>query len=241
MANMLQYYTAERATDSKRSCCGCIAVSFVKYILLYWNVQRFLFLLEELTYLFLLSSGEMLGIFDSITQLKLRVDMQLPVDEQWQHVSSSLSSSAVDEPVQQVSMAFSSSAVDIPPQQVPSILSNSAVDEPLQQVSPMLAFDEHMEQISSLLSSSSFNGPLQLVSSRLSSSVRSATSDGTSVESLASKNSWSSAESDVSLMDYERMAGVSVGGFALDESWDVVDDEEIIEAPIIVKSSPMLL
>ncbi|RCV17846.1 hypothetical protein SETIT_3G252600v2 [Setaria italica] len=194
--------------------------------------------------------GEMLGIFESITQLKPRVDMQLPVDEQWQHVSSILSSTAVDETVQQVPVVLSSSAVDKPLQQPPSILSSSAVDEPLRQVSPISVFDEQLHQVSSILSSSvssilsssAYDKPLQLVSSRLSSSVRSARSDGSFVASLASKSSWSSAEeSNVSLMDDERTAGVSVGDFALDDSWDVVDDVETIEAPIRVKSTPMLL
>ncbi|OEL15811.1 hypothetical protein BAE44_0023170, partial [Dichanthelium oligosanthes] len=170
--------------------------------------------------------GEMLGIFDSITQLKLRVDMQLPVDEQWQHVSSSLSSSTVDEPVQ-VPEVLSSSAVDKPLQQVPSILTSSAIDEPLQQVSLISAFDEQLHQYSSILSSSAFDEPLQLASSRLG-SVRSARSDGSLAESLASKSSWSSAaEPNVSLMDDERIADVSADDdFALDDSWDVVDDEE---------------
>jgi hypothetical protein len=175
----------------------------------------------------------MIGIFDCITQLKLRVDMQLPVGEQWQHVSWSLSSSAVDAPAQ-VPLVLSSSAVDEPQQQAPSILSSSAVNEPLQQVPPILAFDEDLDQVSSTLSSSSFNGngPLQLVSSRLSSSARSA-SDRSS-GSLASKSSWSSAAE-------SSACGVSGGDFALDDGWDVVDDEETMVTPVRVKSTPMLL
>ena len=85
----------------------------------------------------------MIGIFDCITQLKLRVDMQLPVDEQWQDVSSSLSSSTVDAPAQ-VPVVLSSSDVDEPLQHAPSILSSSAVNEPQQQVPPILAFDEDL-------------------------------------------------------------------------------------------------
>ncbi|CAN6351119.1 unnamed protein product [Urochloa humidicola] len=186
--------------------------------------------------------GEMLGIFHSITQLKQRVDMQLPVDEQWQHVSSSLSNCAIDEPVQQDLVVMSSSASDKPLQQAPSILSSSAVDEPLQQVSPISAFDEQQHQVSSILSSTGFDEPLQLVSSRLSSSVRSARSDETLAESLASKSCWSSAvESNLRLLDDERTADFSVGDFALDDSWDVVDDEETFESPIRVKSAPMPL
>ncbi|KAL6619287.1 hypothetical protein ACP70R_034426 [Stipagrostis hirtigluma subsp. patula] len=69
--------------------------------------------------------GEMLGIFDSITQLKLRVDMQLTVDEPLQQISPSLSASAVDEPLQQVSSSFSSLVVGEPLQHVPSNLSSS--------------------------------------------------------------------------------------------------------------------
>jgi hypothetical protein len=191
----------------------------------------------------------MLGIFESITQLKLRVDMQLPLDEQWQHVSSSLSSTAIDETAH-VPMVLSSSAVGKPLQQSPSILSSLAMDKPPQQVSPILAFDEQLHQVSPILSSSvspilsssAFDKPIQLFSSRLSSSVKSARSEGSLVESLASKSSWSSAEeSNVSLIDDDTTAGVSVGEFALDDSWDVVDDEETIEAPITVKSTPMLL
>ncbi|CAL5094777.1 unnamed protein product [Urochloa decumbens] len=186
--------------------------------------------------------GEMLGIFHNITQLKQRVDTQLPVDEQWQHVSSSLSNSAIDEPVQQDLVVLSSSAAVKPQQQSPLILSSSAVDEPRQQDSLISVFDEQQHQASSILSSSGFDEPLQLISSRLSSSLRSDRSDRSLAESLASKSCWSSAaESNVSLSDDERTAGVSVGDFALDDSWDVVDDEETFESPIRVKSASMLL
>ncbi|CAN6328370.1 unnamed protein product [Urochloa humidicola] len=185
--------------------------------------------------------GEMLGIFHSITQLKQKVDMQLPVDEQWQHVSSTVSNYAIDETIPQDSVVLSSSAADKALQQAPLFLSSSAVDEPLQQVSPILDFDEQQHQVSSILSSSDFVEPQLLVSSRLSSSVRSARSDGTLAEALTSKSSWSSAvESNVSLLDDERTAGVSVGDFALDDSWDVVDDEETFQSPIRVNSTPML-
>ena len=172
----------------------------------------------------------MIGIFDCITQLKLRVDMQLPVDEQWQHVSSSLSSSTVDAPAQ-VPLVLSSSDVDEPLQHAPSILSSSAVNEPQQQVPPMLAFDEDLDQVASMLSSSAFfngNGPLQPVSSRLSSSASSA-SDKSLAESIAPKTCASSAsELSTNLMDDELIAGVCGGHFALDDSWDVVDDEDTI-------------
>jgi len=187
--------------------------------------------------------GEMIGIFDCITQLKLRVDMQLPVDEQWQHVSSSLSSSTVDAPAQ-VPLVLSSSDVDEPLQHAPSILSSSAVNEPQQQVPPILAFDEDLDQVASMLSSSAFfngNGPLQPVSSRLSSSARSA-SDKSLAESFASKSGWPSpAVPSANLMDDKRIAGVCGGDFALDDSWDVVDDEETIMTPARAKSTPMLL
>jgi len=188
----------------------------------------------------------MIGIFDCITQLKLRVDMQLPVDEQWQHVSSSLSSSTVDapaqvplvlsssdvdEPLQHAPSILSSSAVDKPLQQAPSILSRSAVNEPQQQVPPILAFDEDLDQVASMLSSSTFFngiGPLQLDPSRLSSSASSA-SDKSLAESIAPKTCASSAsELSTNLMDDELIAGVCGGDFALDDSWDVVDDEDTI-------------
>ena len=185
----------------------------------------------------------MIGIFDCITQLKLRVDMQLPVDEQWQHVSSSLSSSTVDAPAQ-VPLVLSSSDVDEPLQHAPSILSSSAVNEPQQQVPPMLAFDEDLDQVASMLASSAFfngNGPLQPVSSRLSSSARSA-SDKSLAESFASKSGWPSpAVPSANLMDDKMIAGVCGGDFALDDSWDVVDDEETIMTPARAKSTPMLL
>jgi len=222
--------------------------------------------------------GEMIGIFDCITQLKLRVDMQLPVDKPLQQAPSILSSSAVDKPLQQAPLILSdkqlqqapsilsSSAVDKPLQQAPSILSRSAVNEPQQQVPPILAFDEDLDQVASMLSSSTFFngigplqldssrlsssassasdkslaesiapkssaysvGPLQLVSSRLSSSASSA-SDKSLAESIAPKTCASSAsELSTNLMDDELIAGVCGGDFALDDSWDVVDDEDTI-------------
>ncbi|KAG2619487.1 hypothetical protein PVAP13_3NG075300 [Panicum virgatum] len=222
--------------------------------------------------------GEMIGIFDCITQLKLRVDMQLPVDEPLQQAPLILSSSAVDKPLQQAPSILSdkqlqqapsilsSSAVDKPLQQAPSILSRSAVNEPQQQVPPILAFDEDLDQVASMLSSSTFFngigplqldssrlsssassasdkslaesiapkssaysvGPLQLVSSRLSSSASSA-SDKSLAESIAPKTCASSAsELSTNLMDDELIAGVCGGDFALDDSWDVVDDEDTI-------------
>ncbi|KAJ1262759.1 hypothetical protein BS78_09G134600 [Paspalum vaginatum] len=165
--------------------------------------------------------GEMLGIFDSITQLKLRVDIQLPIDEQWQHVSSSLSSSAVGHPA-------------------PFVLSSSSFDEPLQQV-PFIMSRSTIDEAPSSLTGSFFDIPLQQISSRLSSSVRTARPNSSLAESLGSKNRGSSsAEYNASLMDDERITDVSDGNFALDDSWDVVDEN--IEYPSsVLKSTPMLL
>ncbi|KAL6912120.1 hypothetical protein ACP4OV_000925 [Aristida adscensionis] len=166
--------------------------------------------------------GEMLGIFDSITQLKLRVDMQLPVDEPVQQVSSSLCGSAVVEPLQQVSSGISSSRavedlqllVTEPLQRVSSSFSSSAVVEPL-------------HQVSSSLSSSVACEPLLKVSSSLPCSTKSASSLSSSVTSLASKSSWSSAsELNTSFKDNEKTAEASDGNFDLDDSWDVVVDED---------------
>ncbi|WVZ98414.1 hypothetical protein U9M48_043863 [Paspalum notatum var. saurae] len=166
--------------------------------------------------------GEMLGIFDSITQLKLRADIQSPVDEQWQHVSSSLSSSAVGD-------------------SAPFVLSSSAFDEPLQQV-PFIMSRSTIDEAPSSLTGSFFDGPLQQISSRLSSSVRTARSNSSLDESLGSKNRGASAlESNASLMNDERIADVSDGNFALDDSWDVVDDENIEYPTSVLKSTPMLL
>ncbi|CAD6272220.1 unnamed protein product [Miscanthus lutarioriparius] len=179
---------------------------------------------------------EMLGIFDSITKLKLRVDIQIPVDEQWQHISFRLSSSslAVEEPVQQLPFVSASSALDEQLQQIPLILSRSTVDEALQQVPPVLscsASDEQLQVVSPILSSSTFDEPQQLVSPRLSSLVRSARSTSSLGESFTSKCNWSSALE-------PRIDDVSYASFGLDDSWDVVDDDETMESP---DSIPMLL
>ncbi|CAD6333900.1 unnamed protein product [Miscanthus lutarioriparius] len=181
--------------------------------------------------------GEMLGIFDSITKLKLRVDIQIPVDEEWQHISLRLSKSnlAVEEPVQQVPFVSASSALDEQLQQTPLISSRSTVDETVQQIPPVLscsASDEQLQVISPILSSSTFDEPQQLVSPRLSSLVRSARSDSSLAESLASKSNWLSAVE-------SRIDDVSYTSFGLDDSWDVVDDDdETMESPA---SIPMLL
>ncbi|OQU77953.1 hypothetical protein SORBI_3009G128300 [Sorghum bicolor] len=164
--------------------------------------------------------GEMLGIFDSITKLKLRVDKQIPDDVEWQHISLRLSSSnlAVEEAVQQVPLISSRSTVDEAQQQIPPVLSCSASDEQVQVVSP-------------ILSSSTFDEPLQLVSPRLSNLVRSARSNGSLAESVTSKSNWSSAVE-------SRIDDFSYASFGLDDSWDVVDDDETKESPA---SIPMLL
>lgn len=63
--------------------------------------------------------------------------------------------------------------------------------------------------------------PLQLASSSLPSSVN----------STASKSSWSSAsESNTNLNGDEKIADASHDNFALDDSWDVVEDESIVYA-----------
>jgi len=164
--------------------------------------------------------GEMLGIFDSITKLKLRVDIQIPDDVQWQHISLRLSSSnlAVEEAVQQVPLISSRSTVDEAQQQIPPVLSCSASDEQVQVVSP-------------ILSSSTFDEPQQLVSPRLPSLVRSARSNSSLAESVTSKSNWSSAVE-------SRIDDFSYASFGLDDSWDVVDDDETKESPA---SIPMLL
>jgi len=194
------------------------------------------FVFKILTCHFFYLSGEMLGIFDSITKLKLRVDIQIPVDEEWQHISLRLSKSnlAVEEPVQQVPFVSASSALDEQLQQIPLISSRSTVDEAVQQIPPVLscsASDEQLQVISPILSSSTFDEPQQLVSPRLSSLVRSARSDSSLAESLVSKSNWLSAVE-------SRIDDVSYASFGLDDSWDVVDDDETMESP---DSIPMLL
>ena len=194
------------------------------------------FVFKILTCHFFYLSGEMLGIFDSITKLKLRVDIQIPVDEEWQHISLRLSKSnlAVEEPVQQVPFVSASSALDEQLQQIPLISSRSTVDEAVQQIPPVLscsASDEQLQVVSPILSSSTFDEPQQLVSPRLSSLVRSARSASSLGESFTSKCNWSSALE-------PRIDDVSYASFGLDDSWDVVDDDETMESP---DSIPMLL
>lgn len=126
----------------------------------------------------------MLGIFDSITELKLKVDTKFPADEPLEQVSSSLPSSAV---------FFQS---------------------------PFLAVDEQQQDSSNLASSSAVDVPIS--SDRL---VKSASSKSGFIESLASKGSWSSfAES--SSKGAEKVVDISDDKFALDDSWDVVDDDD---------------
>uniref|UniRef100_A0A0A9B855 Uncharacterized protein n=1 Tax=Arundo donax TaxID=35708 RepID=A0A0A9B855_ARUDO len=164
--------------------------------------------------------GEMLGIFDNITQLKLRVATRPSADETLQQVSSSLSCSGVGQPLQQISSSLSRSTVGQPLQHVSSSLSCSTVAQPL-------------EQVPLSLSCSIFNEPLpQAVPSNLSSLVRSASSMNSSVGSLASKSSWSSAaESNASLKDDEMIADISGGNFDLDDSWDVLGHEDEVSSP----------
>lgn len=207
---------------------------------IYWNVQCLSSVFFKiLTYRFLYLSGEMLGIFDSITKVKRRVDIQIPIDEQWQHISLRLSTSSlgVKEPLQQAPFVSASSALDEQLQQIPLISSRSTVDEALQQIPPVLscsASDEQLQVVSPILSSSTFDGPQQLVSPRLSSLVRSARSDNSLAESLTSKSSWSSAVE-------SRFADVSYASFGLDDSWDVVDDDESHETMESPASITMLL
>ncbi|CAM0955653.1 unnamed protein product [Alopecurus aequalis] len=156
--------------------------------------------------------GEMLGIFDNIAQLRNRVDMRPPVDEQRQLASSIMSSSA------------ESAANEFPAEEPLQIMSspvNSApcgliyVDEPL------------LELVSSSLAGSvqsapsklvSVGEPLQLASLSLSSSVKSATTE----------SSWSSATETNSTFNGDEEVAVNSprDNFALDDSWDVVEDDE---------------
>ncbi|KAK3138855.1 hypothetical protein QOZ80_5AG0374300 [Eleusine coracana subsp. coracana] len=124
--------------------------------------------------------GEMLGIFDSITELKLKVDMELPAEELLEQVSSSLPSSAVF-----FKCHF------------------SAVDELLQQDSSSLG--------------SAIDVPQQSVSSD--SLVKSASAKSGSIESASLKGD-------------EKIVNISDDKFALDDSWDVVgDDDEVVRVP----------
>ncbi|TVU19275.1 hypothetical protein EJB05_35414 [Eragrostis curvula] len=138
--------------------------------------------------------GEMLGIFDSITELMQRVDMQLPVDE------------APSLPCSAVFFQGPCSAVDEPLQQASSSLSSSAVDVPLQPASSATL-------------------------------LKSASSKSGSIKSLASKSSWSSfAESRWK----DGNIDISNDNFALDDSWDVVDDDDD-EVPASPYATPILL
>ncbi|KAK3135674.1 hypothetical protein QOZ80_5BG0422040 [Eleusine coracana subsp. coracana] len=124
--------------------------------------------------------GEMLGIFDSITELKLKVDKEFPAVESQEQVSSSLPSSAVF-----FKCPF------------------SAVDELLQQDSSSLG--------------SAIDVPQQPVSSD--SFVKSASAKSVSIESA-------------SLKCDEKIINISDDKFALDDSWDVVgDDDEVVCVP----------
>jgi hypothetical protein len=158
---------------------------------MHWNVYVHMHILLKLTKFLLKVNilscftylrGEMLGIFDSITELKRKVGMKFPIDEQ------SLPSSAIfyqcDEPLQQV----------------PSSLSSSPVDVPVQPVS-----------------SDSF--------------LKSASSKSSSMESLASKSSWSSFAESSSKEDEKIDAELSEDYFSLDDSWDVVSNEDEASSP----------
>lgn len=182
----------------------------------------------------------MLGIFGNIAQLQRRVDMRLPADEQRQLASSILSSSVEsaagqfpdEEPLQLTPMSFPSPVqsahsgliyVDEPLELASSSLAGSVVSAP----SKLLPTGESLDQSSSSLIGSVVSAPsklfsvcepLQLASSSLSSSVRSATSE----------SSWSSAtESNSGFNDDEEIAVASPrDNFALDDTWDVVEEDE---------------
>ncbi|EMS55502.1 hypothetical protein CFC21_002573 [Triticum aestivum] len=186
--------------------------------------------------------GEMLGIFGNIVQLQRRVDMGVPADEQRQLASSILSSSVesaagefpAEEPPQLAPMSFPSPVqsahsgliyVDEPLELASSSLAGSVVSAP----SKLLPVGESLDQSSSSLVGSVVSAPsklfsvcepLQLASSSLSSSIRSATSG----------SSWSSAtESNSGFNDEEEIAVASPrDNFALDDTWDVVEDEECV-------------
>ncbi|XP_020149278.1 uncharacterized protein [Aegilops tauschii subsp. strangulata] len=183
--------------------------------------------------------GEMLGIFGNITHLQCRVDMRVPADEQRQLASSILSSSVesaagqfpAEEPLQLAPMSFPSpvqsaqSGLIYVNEPGPMSLAGSVVSAP----SKLLPTGESLDQSSSSLVGSVVSAPsklfsvcepLQLASSSLSSSVRSATSG----------SSWSSAtESNSGFNDDEEIAVASPrDNFALDDTWDVVEDVECV-------------
>ncbi|KAI5018478.1 hypothetical protein ZWY2020_043366 [Hordeum vulgare] len=186
--------------------------------------------------------GEMLGIFGNITQLRRRVDMRLSADEQHQLASSILSTSVesadgqfpTEEPLQLAPMSFPSPVqsahsgliyVDEPLELASSSLAGSVVSAPSKLL--VLSTGQPLDQNSSSLAGSvvsapsklfSVCAPLQLASSSLSSSVKSATS----------KSSWSSAtESNSGFNDDEEIAVASPSdNFALDDTWDVVEEDE---------------
>uniref|UniRef100_A0ACD5TH56 Uncharacterized protein n=1 Tax=Avena sativa TaxID=4498 RepID=A0ACD5TH56_AVESA len=151
--------------------------------------------------------GEMLGIFGNIAQLQHRVEMRVPADEHRQLASSIMSSSvgsAVNKFPAEEPVDFASPS---PVNSAPSRLIYA--DEPLELASSTLAGS--VQSAPSKLVS--VGEPLQLASSSLCSSVKSATSE----------SSWSSAtesnSSEVAILSPRDK-------FALDDSWDVVEEDE---------------
>ncbi|XP_047043726.1 uncharacterized protein LOC124647921 [Lolium rigidum] len=152
--------------------------------------------------------GEMLGIFDNIAQLQYRVDMgQLASSTMSSSVESAANKFSPEEPLHFSAPSLPSPVnsapsrliyADEPPELAPSSLAGSVPSAPCKLVS--------------------VGEPLQLASPNLSSSVKSATSE----------SSWSSAtESTSSYNGDEEIAVASPHDkFALDDSWDVVEEEE---------------
>ncbi|KAM0916174.1 hypothetical protein ACQ4PT_010277 [Festuca glaucescens] len=153
--------------------------------------------------------GEMLGIFDNIAQLQYRVDMRLPAEQR--QLASLIMSSSVELPSEEP-LHLASSSLPSPVNSAPSRL--ICADEPLELASSSVAGS--VQSVPSKLVS--VGEPLQLASLSLSSSVKLGTSE----------SSWSSAtESNSSFNGEEETAVASPRDkFALDDSWDVVEEDE---------------
>ncbi|KAM0865796.1 hypothetical protein ACQ4PT_043028 [Festuca glaucescens] len=152
--------------------------------------------------------GEMLGIFDSIAQLQYRIEMgQLASSTMSSSVESSANKFSAEGPLH-----FSAPSFPSPVNSAPSRLIYA--DEPLELAPSSLAGSVQSAPCKLV----SVGEPLQLASPSLSSSVKSATSE----------SSWSSAtESTSSCNGDEEIAVASPHDkFALDDSWDVVEEEE---------------
>ncbi|KAI4967428.1 hypothetical protein ZWY2020_027809 [Hordeum vulgare] len=144
--------------------------------------------------------GEMLGIFGNITQLRRRVDMRLSADEQHQLASSILSTS-----VESADGQF--------PTEEPLQLAPMSFPSPVQSAhSGLIYVDEPLELASSSLAGSVVSAPSKLLLCQV----------GNFEEQLVFCHRSNSGFND----DEEIAVASPSDNFALDDTWDVVEEDE---------------